>query len=61
MALTDQQISKFRMSALATKHNCSFEYVRLVLMGRRETKSEKAKAILADAKRILKIVEEKSL
>lgn len=56
MEFTKEQISKIKIESLAQKHNCSHSYVSLILSGQRETKTDLAKAIMADAKKILKIV-----
>ncbi len=57
MAFTEKQIQKIRLTSIAHKYSCSHVYVGMILRGERDVKSEKAKAILKDAKRILKIVE----
>ena len=58
MAITENLRQKVRFASLAEKHNCDPSYVSKILNGEREANSEKAKAILKDAKRILKIIEE---
>lgn len=54
---TTEQRKLINKSALASKYNCSGAYIRLVLRGKREDKSELAKAILEDAKKMLEILE----
>lgn len=55
--LTKEQRKKVNKSALATKHGCTAVYVRQILKGDREDKSDKAKAIIEDAKKMLEILE----
>lgn len=54
---TDAQRKKINKPALASKHNCSEAYVRLVLRGKREDHSELAQKIKSDAKKMLEILE----
>ena len=53
------QRKKLNKAALAEKHECHVDYVRMVLRGAREDKSEKAKAIISDAEKMLEILEPK--
>jgi hypothetical protein len=46
-------------SALASKHQCTDTYVRLVLKGKRDHNSELATSIVEDAKKMLEILEQK--
>lgn len=55
--LTPEQIKKITKSTIAKKHNCTGQYVGQVLSGIREDNSEKAKAILETAKKMLEIIE----
>ena len=55
--LTPDQIKKINKPALAQKHNCTDSYVRLVLNAKRKDYSDKAKAILADAEKMIQILE----
>ncbi len=57
---TENQIKKINGKLLAEKYDCSPEYVKMVLRGKREHNSDKAKGILADAKAILEIAESKT-
>jgi len=57
---TKEQRKKINKSALADKHNCTDTYIRLVLRGEREENTELAKAIIEDAKSMLKILEPKT-
>ncbi|MBN2668781.1 MAG: hypothetical protein JXR60_06085 [Bacteroidales bacterium] len=57
MKLTDEQAKKIKFSVLAKKHAVSPAYVMYVITGKREANSDKAKAIMNDAQRILEIVE----
>lgn len=54
---TKAQRKKINKSALATKHNCAGTYVNLVLKGDRNDNTDLAKAIIADAKQMLEILE----
>ena len=54
---TQVQRKKINKTALATKYNCTDAYVRLILKGEREDKTELAKAIIDDAKKMLQIFE----
>ena len=56
---TKAERKKIDKPAMAAKHGCTEAYVRLVLRGAREDKSEKAKAIISDAEKILEILEPK--
>lgn len=54
---TTDQIKKLNKPAIAEKHNCTDTYVRLVLKNARKDNSDKAKAIIKDAKKMLEILE----
>lgn len=54
---TKEQRKKINKTALAMKHDCTDSYVRLVLKGEREQNTEKAIAIVEDAKKMLEILE----
>lgn len=54
---TPEQIKKINKPAMASKHHCTDSYVRMVLKGKREDKTDKAQAIIADAKQLLQILE----
>jgi hypothetical protein len=56
---TKEQRKKINKAALALKHKCSGSYIALVLKGEREDNSDLAKAIIEDAKEMLKIMEPK--
>lgn len=56
---TSKQRKLINKSALATKHNCTDAYVRLVLKGKREQNTDLANAIVEDAKKMLEILEQK--
>jgi hypothetical protein len=56
---TPAQRKKLNKPALAAKHECSEAYIRLVLRGERDDHSELAKRIIADAKKMLAILEPK--
>lgn len=57
---TSKQRKLINKSALATKHNCTDAYVRLVLKGEREQNTDLANAIVEDAKKMLEILDQKS-
>jgi hypothetical protein len=54
---TEDQIKKINGKLLAYKYECSPEYVKQVLKGQRQAKTDTAKGIIADAKAILDIAE----
>jgi len=54
---TESQIKKINGKLLADKYECSAEYVKMVLRGKREANTDTAKGIIADAKAILNIAE----
>lgn len=54
---TKAQRKNINKSALATKHNCAGTYVTMVLKGERSDNTDLAKAIIADAKKMLEIFE----
>lgn len=54
---TKEQRKKINKAALAQKHNCTGSYIALVLKGERDDNSDLAKAIIADAKQMLDILE----
>jgi hypothetical protein len=56
---TSSQRKLINKSALASKHQCTDAYVRLVLKGEREQNTDIAKAIVEDAKKMLEILEQK--
>ena len=55
--LTSEQIKKINKTSLAKKHGATQAYVSFVLSGERQAKSKKAQAILADAHKILTVLE----
>jgi len=55
--LTKEQRKMINKSALASKHGCTSTYVRLILKGKRDDKSDKAKEIIEDAKKMLEILQ----
>lgn len=57
---TSKQRKLINKTALATKHQCTDAYVRLVLKGEREQDSELAKKIVEDATKMLEILEQKN-
>jgi len=57
--LTKEQRKMINKSALAAKHGCTSTYVRLILKGKRDDKSEKAKEIIDDAQKMLEILDPK--
>ena len=54
---TESQIQKIKGDLLAEKYGCTPEYVKLILRGKRQSNTKKAKGILADAKKIIEIAE----
>lgn len=54
---TTEEIGKLRLTLIAEKHQCSTDYVRKVLKGIRERKTDTAKSIVQDAVNMLAIVE----
>ena len=59
--LSEEQIRRVKGVSLAEKYGVSPSYVRKILTGARESNSPKAKAILADAKKIIEITEKKEV
>lgn len=57
--LTKEQIRKINKTALAEKHGSSQSYVSELLHGVKPSNTEKAEAILADAIRIVEVLEGK--
>lgn len=55
---TKEQRKKINKTALAEKHGCTSSYIRLILKGEREVKTDKAKAIIEDAAAMLRILEQ---
>lgn len=58
--LTNEQVAKINKVSLAEKHKCTPEYVSQILKGGRSANTDKAKAVLADGHRIIKILEGES-
>lgn len=50
------ELKDLKTSSISRKHNCSTEYVRLVLTGERERNSELAQKIIKDATDIINVL-----
>lgn len=57
--LSLEQIRNLPKSAIAHKYNCSVQYVRKILQGKYQIRSERSQKILKDSMDILKILERK--
>lgn len=54
---SDKQILAIKPKVLAEKYNCTQEYVRMVLKGKRLSNTGTAKGIIEDAKKIIEVIE----
>lgn len=50
-------IRELPKSAIAKKYNCSVQYVRKILQGKYEIRSERSQKIMKDSEDILKILQ----
>lgn len=56
-----EQLRDLKTAAIARKHKCSTEYVRMVLMGERERNTELAQKIVKDAVDMFEILKRETV
>lgn len=54
---SDEQLKNIKLNTLASKYEVTPQYVGLLLSGKRLVNTDTAKGILADAKKIIEIIE----